>query len=125
MEKGSPLQSKKQAFRKTDRILNSVEFDRVFKNTEQKLVSDHCMILASSNDKPGPRLGLVVAKKKIAQSKQRNNFKRAIKESFRKNKVKLKNLDIVVLAKKSSGKIIVSSISTEITMLFANLENKK
>ncbi len=127
MEKRSPLQAKtpskkKHSFRKIDRLLISADFDEVFKNAEERLAGKHSMILALFNNKPGPRLGLVVAKKKIAQSKQRNNFKRATKEAFRKNKFKLKSLDIVVLAKKNKEKVLISEVNNELINLFKQLE---
>lgn len=49
------------------------------------------------------RLGITVAKKTVAGAVGRNRIKRAVRESFRKQRAELPTLDIVVQAKPAAG----------------------
>ena len=61
-------------------------------------------ILVRRSDQPGARLGLIVSKKVDRRAVGRNRVKRWIRESFRKQLVRLPAADCVVLAKPSAGK---------------------
>ena len=74
------------------------------------------MVLAKSNHRQHPRLGLAITKKKIRTAVARNRLKRIIRESFRHHKDSLKGLDIVVLCQSRA-----SSVNNEV--LFLNLHN--
>ncbi|MGH1472045.1 MAG: ribonuclease P protein component [Cellvibrionaceae bacterium] len=87
------------AFRKSSRLLNSHDFQRVFKGAAYKVSHRHCLILAIPNALNHPRLGLVIAKKNIRLAVQRNRVKRAIRETFRLKQHKLPNIDAIVLAR--------------------------
>ncbi|MDD2760320.1 MAG: ribonuclease P protein component [Methylomonas sp.] len=56
-------------------------------------------VLATSNPLPHPRLGLAIAKKAIRKAVARNRIKRTVRESFRLQRQKIVNIDIVVLAR--------------------------
>ena len=60
------------------------------------------LIICNPNEKQGSKLGLAISKKYCRLAAQRNKIKRIIRESFRKNKDKLKGFDIVVLNNKST-----------------------
>ena len=60
------------------------------------------LIICNPNENQGPKLGLAISKKYCRLAAQRNKIKRIIRESFRKNKDKLKGFDIVVLNNKST-----------------------
>ena len=127
MEKNPLIHAKdnaraKQTFRKKDRLIKPIEFDKVFDEAIIKLVSEHCIILATKNDNLGPRLGFVVAKKKIPLATQRNNFKRIIRNSFRKEKKNISNMDIVVLAKTNKRKLNKKILNEEINHLFEKIK---
>lgn len=125
MENNDPVQEQQQnkhSFEKADRLQNSSEFDCVFKKAEKKLSNSYFLLLAQTNQHKGARLGLVVAKKKIPLAVQRNKFKRTIKEEFRKNKNKLRKMDIVILAKENKKKIIKKELRKETQILFQQLE---
>ena len=80
---------------KQARLLNAVEFDRVFKKSVRS--SDrYFTILARPNDLAYPRLGLAISKRKAKLSVTRNRLKRLIRESFRLTHPY--NADYVVMA---------------------------
>lgn len=60
------------------------------------------LIISNPNKDQEAKLGLAVSKKYCRLAIQRNKIKRTIRESFRKNKDKLKGFDIVVLNNKST-----------------------
>lgn len=121
-EQGKKQKLKKHTFAKSDRLLKSTEFDDVFKKAEKKLVNNYFLLLALPKQSSCSRLGMVVAKKKIPLAVQRNNFKRTIKEEFRKNKNKINKMDILILAKENKKKIIKKDLRKETKILFQQLE---
>lgn len=74
------------------------------------------LLIAKKNDLGYPRLGLAVAKKKIALAANRNKVKRLIRESFRHHQDILQGIDVVVIVQKKRNiidrKKILSSIKT-------------
>jgi len=64
-------------------------------------VSDQCwtiLVCKRSETPDSARLGLAIAKKRIALSVSRNRLKRIARESFRLNKEKLGKVDDVLMA---------------------------
>ncbi|OQM34070.1 ribonuclease P protein component [bacterium endosymbiont of Pedicinus badii] len=57
-----------------------------------------------------PRLGINIPKKNVSYSFQRNKIKRIIRETFRKNKVFLKNMDFLIFYNKKIKKVKDCSI---------------
>ena len=57
-------------------------------------------MLATRNDLPRNRLGLIVAKKNVRLAVQRNRFKRIAREMFRTCAQDDTGLDVVILARK-------------------------
>ena len=70
------------------------------------------------------RLGLVVSKKNISKSVERNRVKRLIRESFRKNKSQIPNLDVVVLIRKGIDVLPNVIISSKLNSLWDDLYAK-
>ena len=68
-----------------------------------------------------PRLGLVVSKKNISKAVERNRVKRVIRESFRKNKSQIPNLDVVVLIRKGIDVLPNVVISSKMNSLWSDL----
>ena len=95
-------------FPKTRRLLTSTAFKGVFDHVDKKFYTKGILVLVKKNkalEEPSavnlpPRLGLVVSKKNVSLSSNRNIFKRSIRESFRINQQLLQGLDIVVLVRK-------------------------
>ena len=70
------------------------------------------------------RLGLVVSKKNISTAVERNRVKRVIRESFRKNKSQIPNLDVVVLIRKGIDVLPNVVISSKMNSLWNDLYGK-
>jgi ribonuclease P protein component len=70
------------------------------------------------------RLGMVVAKKNISKSVERNRIKRLIRESFRHARLQLPGLDIVVLIRKGFDNVPNLVISSKIDALWKDLQTK-
>jgi ribonuclease P protein component len=56
-------------------------------------------LLAISNDRDHPRLGLVISRKAARSAVARNRIKRLVRESFRNTRQPLGGLDIVVIGR--------------------------
>lgn len=85
-------------FRRAMRMNNPRDFSRVFRQAKRAGGSG-LTILTVENSEGHPRLGLAVAKKHLKLATDRNKLKRIIRESFRKHKSVLANIDIVVLSR--------------------------
>ena len=70
------------------------------------------------------RLGLVVSKKNISKAVERNRVKRLIRESFRKNKSQIPNLDVIVLIRKGIDVLPNVIISSKLNSLWDDLYAK-
>lgn len=67
------------------------------------------------------RLGIIASKKLLRRAIDRNTNKRAIRNLFRKHRIKFKNLDLVVLIR-SSEKLALADQLIELSKLFDRLE---
>lgn len=84
------------SFSKNLRLLTSFQFSNVFKKSF-KIRTKEVSILGCSNKLIHPRLGIIIARKKIRRSHDRSNFKRLVRETFRLSQHKLICLDYVVI----------------------------
>lgn len=84
------------SFDKTRRLLNKADYDYVFSQAK-KITTQEFIILYRENNIGHARLGLAIAKKKVAKAHDRNYIKRIFRESFRMSS--LPAVDIVILAK--------------------------
>jgi ribonuclease P protein component len=94
-----------QAFSKSMRLLNSNEFKSIFDDAPLRTSHQHFLVLARRNEFNLPRLGLVIAKKNIRLSVDRNRMKRLIRETFRENQQQLVGIDVIVLARKGMNEL--------------------
>ena len=92
-------------YSKSMRLLSSDDFKTVFDKAPLRSSHQHFLFLARFNQLPQPRLGLVIAKKHIRLSVQRNRLKRLIRETFRAKQQQLTGLDVIVLARKGMDKV--------------------
>jgi len=80
--------------------------------------------LAKPNLLKTPRLGLVIGKKNLPLSIQRNRVKRLLRTSFRLNQELLVGLDIVILARSNMASLENQQITEIIQGLWADLVKK-
>ncbi|MDP4537154.1 ribonuclease P protein component [Alkalimonas collagenimarina] len=80
------------------RLLTPGEFNQVFQQPF-RAGSPLFTILCTPTDRTNPRLGLIIAKKRVKLAVQRNRIKRCIRESFRLQQHRLPNIDLVVMVK--------------------------
>ena len=73
-----------QTFPLNHRLAHSYEFDAVLDKNEARISSPSLLLLAKQNNQGFNRLGMIVSKKSIPGSVQRNKVKRRIRETFRK-----------------------------------------
>jgi len=86
-------------FTRYNRLLNKCDYEPVFKSAK-KSKDRIFLVLFCENKKNRARLGLAISKKNCSLAKDRNKIKRTIRESFRKNIIKLNGYDVVVLNNK-------------------------
>ncbi len=100
------------SFGKARRLLNAKDYSRVFDGAEAKASHRHLLLLARSNDLPGHRLGLVIAKKNVRLAVQRNRIKRTAREVFRTMPDSEPGLDVVLLARRGLDQLDNAELST-------------
>ena len=71
------------SFKKKQRLLNSKNYKTVFDNVEYTQGGRYFTFLSRKNQLSSTRLGIVITKKHIPLAVNRNEIKRAIRESFR------------------------------------------
>ena len=101
------------SYTRRDRLLNASQFTKVF-NQANKSSSEFFTILSRENDIDQSRLGIVVAKRRVKRSVDRNVIKRIVRESFRLNKAKLPAYDFVVIIKRPVNVIKRSKLKLEL-----------
>ena len=94
-----------QDFSREKRLLTPRHFKAVFDSPSGKVPGKSLLLLARENGLDHPRLGLVIGKKAVKLSVQRNRLKRLMRDSFRRNQEILAGWDIVIVARKGLGDI--------------------
>jgi ribonuclease P protein component len=92
-------------FSREKRLLTPRHFKAVFDSPTGKVPGKNLLLLARNNDLDHPRLGLVIGKKSVKLSVERNRLKRLMRESFRLHQDDLVGWDIVIVARKGLGEI--------------------
>ncbi|CAA0110768.1 ribonuclease P protein component [Zhongshania aliphaticivorans] len=111
-------------FDKSLRLLNASEYQAVFDESRLKVSTAELLFLARINKLGRARLGLVIAKKNVRLSVQRNRVKRVIRETFRLNNHKLQGIDIIVLARRGLGDIDNKQLHEICNQLWYQLEKR-
>jgi ribonuclease P protein component len=101
----SPAQGVSQDFNRDKRLLTPRHFKTVFDSPTGKVPGKNLLLLARENDFEHPRLGLVIGKKSVKLSVQRNRLKRVMRDSFRLHQELLAGWDIVIVARKGLGDV--------------------
>jgi ribonuclease P protein component len=89
-----------RGFGREKRLLTPRQFKAVFDSPSGKVPGRNVLLLARENDLQHPRLGLVIGKKSVKLSVERNRIKRQIRETFRHHQLELTGWDIVIVARK-------------------------
>jgi ribonuclease P protein component len=113
-----------QEFTKKDRLLNSLDFDAVFKGKEYRIGTPEFLILAKRNNKANSRIGMVIGKKTIKLAVNRNKVKRVIRESFRRHFPKNITLDIVIVSRPAANKFLKAGLLSKLTDSWIALSQK-
>ena len=111
-------------FDKSKRLLNAAAFKAVFDQVDAKVSRRHLLMLTRKNGLQHPRLGLVIAKKNVRLSVQRNRVKRIIRESFRLRQNSLPAVDIIVLARKGLDQLDNAELHKELEKMWQRLAEK-
>ncbi|MCQ0169412.1 ribonuclease P protein component [Pseudomonas sp. S12(2018)] len=94
-----------QDFSREKRLLTPRHFKAVFDSPSGKVPGKSLLLLARENGLDHPRLGLVIGKKSVKLSVQRNRLKRLMRDSFRLHQHLLAGWDIVIVARKGLGDV--------------------
>lgn len=111
-------------FGKNLRLLNAKEYQQVFDNVTWKISSSHFVFLASSNTLPHPRLGLVIAKRRVRTAVHRNRIKRLLRDHFRLQQHQLPDVDFIVLVRPGVDKKDNSELNREIAKCLQRISKK-
>ena len=111
-------------FTRDFRLLSPADFKSVFDGAKHKVSCRYILMLAIKQQTPQTRLGMVVAKKNVSKSVERNRIKRLIRESFRHARLQLPGLDIIVLIRKGLDNLPNFVISSKIDALWKDLHTK-
>lgn len=112
-------------FGREKRLLTPRQFKAVFDSPSGKAPGKNVLLLARNNELDHPRLGLVIGKKSVKLSVERNRLKRQIRESFRLNQATLAGWDIVVIARKGLGDLENAELARQFGKLWKRLERSK
>ncbi|HLF66226.1 MAG TPA: ribonuclease P protein component [Gammaproteobacteria bacterium] len=85
-------------FDKSVRLLKSSDYDYVFQQPI-KINQPNATLYARANNLKHARLGLLVSKRALRHAVERNRVKRLVRESFRAHLERLKDYDIVFVAR--------------------------
>ncbi len=92
-----------ERFPRAARLLEPDAYRRVFSKPIRS--SDSLFtVLARANRLGSARLGLAISKKQLRRAVERNRIKRVVRESFRQQRPSLPPIDLVVLARRDTGR---------------------
>jgi ribonuclease P protein component len=112
-------------FCREKRLLTPRQFKAVFDSPSGKVPGKNVLLLARLNDLDHPRLGLVIGKKSVKLSVERNRLKRQIRESYRHSQEALSGWDIVVVARKGLGDLDNAELAQQFGKLWKRLARSK
>ncbi|MFK7956985.1 MAG: ribonuclease P protein component [Lysobacterales bacterium] len=93
-----------EQFGRDQRILTGSDYRRVF--AKPKRVSGRAFtVLACPGSTEHGRLGLAVSKKVDKRAVKRNQIKRLVRETFRRNAIRRSPIDLVVIARTDAAKM--------------------
>ncbi|MEY4588849.1 MAG: hypothetical protein RL497_925 [Pseudomonadota bacterium] len=111
-------------FTKQQRLLEARDFSALFADAPIRASHPCFLMLCNLNKHEKARLGLVIAKKQIKKSHDRNRLKRLIRESFRLQQHKLPVIDAIVLARKGADALSNSEIQVVLHGLWKRINKR-
>ncbi len=108
-------------FGREKRLLTPRQFKAVFDSPSGKLPGRNVLLLVRENDLPHPRIGLVIGKKSVKLSVERNRIKRQLRETFRHHQMDLAGWDIVVIARKGLADLDNPELAKQFAKLWRRL----
>ena len=93
-----------QSFSSENRLNNTAQFDEVFKKNSKTLKTKEFLFLLKDNLMEENRLGIIVSKKHVPLSVERNRLKRLIREGFRTILNPGLGIDLLVLVRPGINK---------------------
>lgn len=112
-----------RSFEREKRLLSPKQFKMVFDSPSGKISGKQVLLLARQNNLQHPRLGLVIGKKNVRLSVERNRIKRQIRESFRVCQDSIGYWDIVVIARKGLDEHPNSELSRQFSKLWKRISH--
>ena len=112
-------------FSREKRLLTPRQFKTVFDSPSGKVPGKNVLLLARENALDHPRIGLVIGKKSIKLSVERNRVKRQIRESFRHHQEVMSGWDIVIVARKGLGDLDNPELAQQFGNLWKRLARSK
>jgi len=109
-----------ERFPEKNRLSKPSDFQEVFK-TAKRYANKNFLVLVRNNSGDMARLGLAISARRIQTAVKRNMIKRLIRESFRRNKNRLKGMDIVVIAQNGAAGGDTDSISTSLSDIWGRI----
>lgn len=110
-----------RGFGREKRLLTPRQFKAVFDCPSGKVPGRNVLLLARENDLQHPRLGLVIGKKSVKLSVERNRVKRQIRETFRHHQLELAGWDIVIIARKGLADLDNPELAKQFAKLWKRL----
>lgn len=114
-----------RGFGREKRLLLPRQFKAVFDSPSGKVPGRNVLLLARDNALDHPRLGMVIGKKSVKLSVERNRLKRQIRESFRHNLELLAGWDIVIVAKRGLGDLENEELKQQFGKLWKRLARSR
>ena len=93
-----------QRFSSKNRLANTAQFDEVFKKSSKTLKTKEFLFLLKGNLMEENRLGIIVSKKHVPLSVERNRLRRLIREGFRTILNPGLGIDLLVLVRPGINK---------------------
>lgn len=106
------------------RLLDSRDYQAVFRNKASRSSDQSWTLLACPNKLENARLGMAISKRVLKNAVDRNRIKRIVRESFRSHQQELSGLDIVVMCrdevKRMANKELFDSLNTHWHRIIGN-----
>lgn len=110
-----------RSFGREKRLLSPKQFKMVFDSPTGKVSGKQVLLLARPNGLTYPRLGLVIGKKNVRLSVERNRIKRQIRESFRVCQDLIGCWDVVIIARKGLDETTTPELCLQFNKLWKRL----